>query len=184
MNPSTDLSAVIQECKQFPGLFQSLHLATCNVQGEPEASYAAYVELDGCYYIYISELSAHTANLGATGRCSAMFIESETDASHLFARRRLTLQCQATESLRGSTEFERVLDWFEDKFGNFMGMLRKLSDFHLYRLLPVKGAYVAGFAKAYTLAGDGLQNLTHRKEQGHHSQDKTTADAMDAALTH
>ena len=44
MPQPTDLLAVMDECRRFPGLFQSLHLATCNADGEPEASYAAYVE--------------------------------------------------------------------------------------------------------------------------------------------
>jgi heme iron utilization protein len=179
MSQSPDLNAVMDECRKFPGLFQSLHLATCNAAGEPEASYATYVEHDGCYYIYTSELSAHTANLAASGRCSVLFIESEAQANHLFARRRLTLQCAAIECHRDSPEFEPLMDMFVQKFGNFMGMLRKLTDFHLYQLRPKSAGYVAGFAKAYTLAGDGLREIKHRKEQGHRSPDKTTAAAMD-----
>jgi putative heme iron utilization protein len=180
MSQSPDLNAVMDECRKFPGLFQSLHLATCNAAGEPEASYATYVEHDGRYYIYVSELSAHTANLAAAGRCSVLFIESEGDAKHLFARRRLTLQCAAIECRRDSPEFEPLLDKFVEKFGNFMGMLRKLADFHLYQLRPQSGGYVAGFAQAYTLEGDGLSQIRHRKDQGHRNPDNATAAAMDA----
>lgn len=180
MSQPPDLNVVMAECRQFPERFETLHLATCNAAGEPEASYAAYIEQDGCYYIYTSELSAHTNNLAETGRCSVLFIESETDAKHLFARRRLTLQCQATECRRDSAEFERLMDKFVEKFGNFMGMLRKLEDFHLYQLRPESGAYVAGFAQAFTLGGEGLSEIKHRKEKGHRSPDKTTTAAMDA----
>jgi len=181
MPQPTDLLAVMDECRRFPGLFQSLHLATCNADGEPEASYAAYVEHQGCYYVYTSELSAHTANLAARGRCSALFIESEAQAKHLFARRRLTLQCAAAECPRGSAEFDLILDQFVVQFGGFMAMLRKLTDFHLYRLRPLSGAYVAGFAQAYTLGGEGLSEIRHRREQGHRSPDRATAVALDAA---
>jgi len=181
MSHSPDLVAVLDECRQFPALFQSLHLATCNADAEPEASYAAYVEHQGCYYVYTSELSAHTANLAASGRCSVMFIESEDQARHLFARRRLTLQCAAAECPRGSAEFDRTLDQFVAQFGAFMAMLRKLTDFHLYRLRPLSGAYVAGFAQAYTLAGVGLGDIRHRREQGHRSPDQATATALGAA---
>ncbi len=180
MSQSPDLNAVIDECRKFPGQFQSLHLATCNVLGEPEASYTTYVEHEGSYYVYTSELSAHTANLAAWGRCSVLFIESEAQAKHLFARRRLTLQCTAIECHRESLEFEQLMDMFVQKFGSFMAMMRKLADFHLYRLRPQSGAYVAGFAQAYTLTGDGLGEIKHRKEQGHRSPDKATAVAMDA----
>lgn len=183
MSQPPDLNAVLADCQAFPEHFQSLQLATCNAACEPEASYAAYVEHNGCYYIYTSELSAHTANLAASGRCSVLFIESEAEAKHLFARRRLTLQCSASECHRGSSEFELLMDKFAHKFGDFMGMMRKLADFHLYQLRPKSGGYVAGFAQAYTLEGDGLSQIKHRKEPGHRSPDKATAAAMDA-VTH
>jgi putative heme iron utilization protein len=182
MSQAPDLHAVMDECRKFPGLFQSLHLATCNAAGEPEASYAAYVEYDGSYYVYTSELSAHTANLAASGRCSVLFIESEAQAKHLFARRRLTLQCTALECHRDSPEFEPLMDMFVQKFGSFMEMMRKLADFHLYQLRPQSGGYVAGFAQAYTLEGDGLREIKHRNEQGHRSPDNATAKAMDAVM--
>lgn len=181
MTPTPDLQEVLREAHAFPAQFQTLHLATCNASAEPEASYAAYVEHDGSYYIYTSELSAHTANLSASGRGSVLFIESELDAKHLFARRRLTLQCAATACKRGTERFEVLMDKFAEKFGGFMSMLRKLEDFHLYQLRPVSGGYVAGFAKAYTLEGDGLSSIRHRQEQGHRSPDKATTAAMDAA---
>lgn len=180
MNAPTPLDAVLQECRQFPANFRSLQLATCNATGEPEASYAAYVAHEGNYYIYTSELSAHTGNLSATGRCSVMFIESEAEAKHLFARRRLTLQCKAIECHRDTAAFDTIMNQFVDTFGSFMSMMRKLTDFHLYELQPVSGAYVAGFAKAYTLHGTGLSQITHRQEQGHRSPDKATSSAMDA----
>ena len=175
-------SIVLSESHQFPAQFRSVHLATCNASGEPEASYAAYVERDGHYYVYISELAAHTANLKDTGRCAALFIESEADAKHLFARKRLTLQCTAVETPRGSPEFEAILDAFEDKFGHFMAMMRKLADFHLFKLTARHGNYVAGFAKAYSLDGTGLNEIRLRNDQGHRPQDRGTKTELDAAL--
>jgi putative heme iron utilization protein len=170
----------MDECRKFPEQFKSLHLATCNAIGEPEASYAAYVERDGLYYVYTSELSSHTANLAANGRCSVLFIESEEQAKHLFARRRLTLQCTAIECHRDNPEFEPLMDVFAQKFGSFMEMMRQLTDFHLYQLSPISGGYVSGFAQAYTLDGIGLSQIKHRNEQGHRSAKKVTASPMNA----
>ena len=180
MRQTPDLNEVMEECRGFPAQFKSLHLATCNATGEPEASYAPYIEHEGCYYVYTSELSAHTANLTASGRCAVLFIESEAQTKHVFARRRLTLQCTATECPRSAPQFEPLMDLFVEKFGNFMEMLRTLADFHLYQLRPHSGGYVAGFARAYTLEGVGLRTIKHRTEQGHRSPDKATAAAMDA----
>ena len=182
MSEKPDLNAVMAECKSFSQRFESLHLATCNAAGEPEASYAPYLEVAGNYYIYVSELSAHTANLGLTGRCSALFIESEDDAKLLFARQRLTLQCQVRECARDSAEFEALMDKYVDKFGNFMSMMRKLSDFHLYELKPQTASYVVGFARAYTLSGEGLSEIRHRNDGGHRSADKSASAALDGAL--
>ena len=47
MNQSPDLQLVRQQCQEFPGQFQTLQLATCNENGMPEASYAAYVAHEG-----------------------------------------------------------------------------------------------------------------------------------------
>lgn len=167
--PTNELFKVAQECREFPKLFQSLHLATCNAEGLPEASYAAYIELDGDYFIYVSELSAHTANLAANGTCSVLFIESEAEAKNLFARRRLTLQCCALEHSRDSFYFNIIMNKFTQKFGAFMETLRDMDDFHLYQLRPTRGSYIAGFARAYTLAGEGLSEIQHRIEMGHRS---------------
>lgn len=180
MSSTPDLDSVLDECRRFPASFRSLQLATCNEAGVPEASYAAYVAHGNSYYVYTSELSAHTGNLSANGRCSVMFIESEAEAKHLFARRRLTLQCQAIECHRDTAVFDEVMNKFIEKFGSFMNMMRKLTDFHLYELRPTSGGYVAGFAQAYTLEGEGLNQITHRQEQGHRSPDKATSSAMDA----
>ena len=167
MSQSPDLTPVMDEVRQFPKHFQSLNLATCNRECEPEASYAPFVELDGNYYIYVSDLSAHTGNLAQNKRCSILFIESEAEAKHLFARKRLSMNCLAAELPRETLEFNQMMDRFIQKFGDFFGMLRNMSDFHLYRLSPETGNFVAGFAQAYRLEGEGLSVIKHRGDQGH-----------------
>lgn len=169
-----DLSEVLAAYRSFDLEFQTLLMATCNSCGKPDASYAPYLKHLDYYYVYVSELSTHTENLIANGRCSVLFIEEETAAKHLFARRRVTLQCEAQEIRRETFEFEVILDLFVERFGKFMDMMRKLKDFHLFRLNPEKGSYVAGFAQAYTLQGEGLSEIKHRTEKGHRSADTNT----------
>lgn len=164
---SPDLAEINTEYRTFPDEFESLLMATANANGLPEASYAAYLEEAGDYYVYLSELAQHTGNLQEKPQCSVMFIENEQDASHLFARRRLTYQCESDEVLRGSGHFEKIMDAFEQKFGDFIKMLRGMEDFHLFRLSPKKGKYVAGFAQAYEISGDQMESVTHRNEKGH-----------------
>ena len=55
----------------------------------------------------------------------------------------------------------------ETQFGNFMRMMRTLTDFHLFRLKPESASYVSGFAQAYSLTGEGLQTIRLRNDAGH-----------------
>lgn len=164
---SDNLQAVHDKCRDFPEAFQSLLIASCNASGLPEASYAAYIDEAGDYYVYLSELAAHTQNLQENPRCSVLFIEDEQAADHLFARQRLVYQCDVAEVSRQTPRFEEIMDLFEAKFGGFMKMMRKLEDFHLFRLVRVKGKFVAGFAQAYEISGNTLDEVKHRNEKGH-----------------
>lgn len=162
MSDPADLSSVRQACRDFPARFQSLQLATVSADGEPEASYAPFVSDRGCYYVYLSDLARHSANLRETGRASVLLIEGEEQARHPFARERLTLRCEVGECPRDTSRFEVVLDLFEQRFGKFVQMVRPLGDFRLFELRPVAGSYVAGFARAYVLDGEDLVNIRHR----------------------
>lgn len=180
MSTQRDLNEVLDEFRTFHHDFQTLLMATCNAQGEPDASYAPYVEHLGDFYVYVSELAVHTGNLQANPRCSVLFIEDEKQAKHLFGRRRVTLDCVAEAIPRDSTLFETVMGQFIARFGKFMEMLRQLQDFHLIRLKPQRGNYVAGFAQAYEITGQDLDTIRHRTEKGHRAANQQTADAMAA----
>lgn len=182
MQDTQKLQAVGTEANAFHRQFQSLQLATTSDQGWPEASYATFVDHEQRFYIYVSELAAHCANLQHHGRCSVMFIESEQAASHPFARKRLVLQCQAQEVPRDEATFVLVMDQFHAKFGKFMEVIAKLTDFHLYALTPLEGSYVAGFAKAYRLTGQDLSEVAHRNEQGHRAPDSASQADLDALV--
>ncbi len=167
MSKKHDLSKELGEFRELPQAFESLLMATCDNNGLPEASYAPYVEEMGDYYIYISDLAAHTGNLLANPQCSILFIQNEDEARNLFARQRVTLQCEATEIARGSEQFQNIMTKFGERFGNLMDMLSDYTDFHLFRLHPKLGNYVAGFAQAYTITGEHLDSIRLRDEKGH-----------------
>jgi putative heme iron utilization protein len=142
-------------------------MATVDAAGIPNASYAAYVEDAGDYYVYVSELATHTQNLQQSGTASVLFIENETEARHLFARQRVTYQCETYEVLRDSERFGRIMGLFSEKFGGFMEMLKNLQDFHLICLHPIEGAYVQGFARAFIVEGENLSQIRHMNDKGH-----------------
>jgi heme iron utilization protein len=179
MTDQEKLQSVGEEAIAFKSLFKTVQLASVNAQGVPEASYAAYVERDNKFYIYVSELATHCANLRETGLCSAMFVESEKDAGHLFARKRLVFKCSAQQVERSSAKFDEVMALFYEKFGKFMDAIGKLTDFHMVELTPSHGSYVAGFAKAYHLNGQDLLQITHRNDQGHAAPDASAQQKLD-----
>lgn len=112
-----DLEVVRSEYEQFSQHFESLLMATVSPEGEPNASYAAYVRQGNDFFIFVSELASHTRNLREDGKVSVLFIENESDSKHLFARRRVTYQCEAREVDRHDETFRPVLEHFAGKFG-------------------------------------------------------------------
>lgn len=162
-----DLDQVKKDYLALSESFKTVLLSTVSPEGMPEASYAPYVREHGQYYVYVSELAAHTLNMSHTPRAGLLFIEDETKAAHLFARKRVTFQCSAHEIERGGEQFELIMNRFQEKFGPFMNLLRNLQDFHLFCLRPRKGSFVQGFARAFAIEGEHMDQIRHLRDRGH-----------------
>ncbi len=167
LETKTDLETIYQQYQQLPAKFDSLLLATVDSLGVPTASYAPYIKYEGHFYIYISELAKHTADINDTKRASVLFIENEQEAKHLFARQRVTYSCDTDEIMRGTNNYHKIIAIFHEKFGKIMTTLAEKSDFHLFKLEPKEGGYVAGFGRAYMIKGDDLEQIKHVNDTGH-----------------
>jgi len=153
--------------EELLGRFQSIQLGTVSAAGNPEASYSpAIVDDARQFYVYVSELSAHTSNLMETGKVSVLVIEDEGTAEILFARKRATFTCQAVHIERHNEEWESVITRFEEKFGKMMGFLKTMEDFHLFRLEPSYARLVLGFGKAYDVTGSQMDEIVHVNGKG------------------
>ncbi len=142
--------------------FQSIQLATVSRNNHPEASYApAVVDDAGNFYVYVSELSSHTANLLQEEKASVMLIEDEATCAQIFARKRITFRCNSYEITGKSTLWNEIISRFENKFGPMIKQLKTMQDFHLIQLAPKKGRLVYGFGKAFDLTGENLQEVSH-----------------------
>jgi putative heme iron utilization protein len=164
MNTSTDPQESNQAASQaYQALLnqaRSLVLATTNPDGSPLASYTPFIANEQRqFYIFTSQLAAHTRNLERTGQASVMLIEDEAEAAQIFARQRVTFQCQAELVARDSQDGEKVLGQYEARFGKMVGLLRSLPDFQLFKLQPLSGSLVLGFGQAYELDGDRFESL-------------------------
>lgn len=153
---------------EFITPFQSVVLATIDNTQSPFSSYAPFVYYEHRYYIFISDIATHAKNLTLHPKASLFFIEDESQSENIFARKRLSMQCESVRIDHESTLFERVMKEFEHKFdASMVGMLRSMSDFNLYELTPYGGEATFGFGDAYTLGGEHCETLMPRRGGGH-----------------
>ncbi len=147
----------------FPAQFQSVVLATVSADGIPQASYApCVIDADRTIYIFVSGLSAHTQNLAASGKVSALFVQDEAQTTQMFARKRLSYSCKASLLDRESEEWGAIAQKFETRFGNIVELMMGLPDFRIFQLRPLSGRFVIGFGAAYDIDPSDLSRLIHQ----------------------
>lgn len=145
--------------KALRGQMQSVLLSTLGEDGNPHSGYTPFV-FDGIdIIVFVSQLSLHTRDLLANGRVSAMLIADEKESSQIFARTRVSYQCQAQVVASEHDDYGPLLDAMESTHGKMIGLLRQLPDFVLFRLQPQKGQFVMGFGQAFRLSGDALDEF-------------------------
>ncbi len=149
--------------------YQSVVLGTQGSNGYPFSSYAPFYYDGEQIYIFISSIATHAKNLQATSQASALFIEDESKSENIFARKRISLQCDVTSVSRDDGTFNTVMKHFQDKFdANFITMLMGMKDFNLYALKPIYGEATFGFGEAYHIGGEKMNELVTRTgESGH-----------------
>ncbi|MFT5708419.1 MAG: putative heme iron utilization protein [Oceanospirillaceae bacterium] len=139
---------LLESCEQLQQSFNCLLLSTVNEYAQPLASFAPYVEEQGSFYIFVSELAQHTQNMTKQPVASVMFIESEESARNLYARQRAIIQVSVHLVVETQLK-EKLFAKMELTHGKTINLLRGLTDFKMLELRPEQGRYVAGFGKAY-----------------------------------
>ncbi|MDA3947305.1 MAG: pyridoxamine 5'-phosphate oxidase family protein [Helicobacteraceae bacterium] len=153
----------------FIAPFKSVVIGTIGKEGLPFSSYAPFVHYDHRFYIFISDIATHAQNLKREDKASLFFIEDETQAANIFARKRISLQCDAALIPRDNAKFTPVMAYFSNKFGSDMiDMLLNMGDFNLYELTTASGEATFGFGEAYIVGGkDGEMLLPRQGGSGH-----------------
>lgn len=143
--------------------YQSVVLGTTGENGYPFSSYAPCYYDGEQIYIFISNIATHAKNIQAIPHASALFIEDESSSKNIFARRRISLQCDVNAIQRDETHFSTIMDQFKSKFGEEMiSMLMGMNDFNLYVLTPIYGEATFGFGEAYNIGGEKMNQLVPR----------------------
>lgn len=145
------LTDIAKSAEAFVDNQKSLIIASVNGEGQPLASYAPfYRDADGTFYIFVSTLSAHTANL-ENGIADILIIEDESASRQIYARNRVNFSCTSRLVEPEKPEHANGLDGLELRHGEILSTLKELADFRLYALQPVTGTFVRGFGQAYTI---------------------------------
>lgn len=141
-------------------------MATIDANGFPEASYAPFVWHENACFLFLSQLARHTQNLNVNPSLSLLLIEDEADSRNQFARRRIIWQGQAEVIERDGELFIAVMQSFRGRFGDFIDIIEPLQDFQLFKVVPISGRFIRGFAQAFQLSGEGLNEITHINPDG------------------
>lgn len=148
---------------------KSVVLATVDAEGNPNASYAPFVEINNKFYILVSFMARHTKNLAEGRKTSVMLIEDEASSKQIYALERLTLDCTPSQIERDTEEWNKIIGLLTERHGKIVEMLNGMTDFIMIELTPAKGAYVNGFGSAYFVDQD-LEIINHRNDINHQTK--------------
>jgi len=160
---------VAPKVKELIDRTKSVILATVDAEGNPNSSYAPFVQVENTFYILVSFMAKHTKNLSEGRKTSVMFIEDESATKQIYARERLTLEAVTSQIERDSETWNTVVTKLKEDHGKVVDVISEMGDFILIALQPVKGSYVNGFGSAYFVDAN-LEIIEHRNDVNHQSK--------------
>ena len=163
------MEKIYDEYVEFMNSAKSVYISTVNeFRGgvAPEISYSpCIVDENKNIYVLVSTLSARTKSLLAQRNASLMFIESEEQCEQIYIRTRLTFYCNTLQIARemgaGHLLWDEKVAQFTAKFGDIINILVSLEDFKMFRFIPIRGTFVKGCGKAYTIEGKDMDQIEH-----------------------
>jgi nitroimidazol reductase NimA-like FMN-containing flavoprotein (pyridoxamine 5'-phosphate oxidase superfamily) len=144
-------------------LIRSTRIASLGTlhDGEPNLAMVAYAFADdfSAFYIHVSKLGKHTRDMEIDPRVSLLIAEADD--------RRLDPQTLARVSIRGMAEmlprtdpnYGRVKHLYLERFPE-AEQLFSLGDFNIWKIIPSRGRFVAGFGRAFNLVPEVLRKVS------------------------
>lgn len=163
------IKPVAPKVQELINASKSVILATVDAEGNPNSSYAPFVQVEQTFYILVSFMAKHTRNLADGRKTSIMFIEDESATKQIYARERLTLEAAASQIERDSELWNNVVGKLRKAHGKVVEVISEMGDFILIALQPLKGSYVNGFGSAYFVDAN-LEIVEHRNDVNHQSK--------------
>ena len=163
----------MENLDQFLKNLKSLTIYSIDEKGYPFSSYAPFIKHNHKYYVYLSLMAKHSSNLTKNKIASIFFSEDEKDFLNIFAKKKVSIQCNVKKFEQNTNEEILILDLFRTKFDSEMiDTLSKMKDFYIFEFTPFYGEAVFGFGKAYNLGGDNFEKFVQRQNTGHLSHGK------------
>jgi putative heme iron utilization protein len=133
--------------------------------GKPLASMVAYAPEAGFagFLMHLSTLSAHTRNLLASGAASLAISEPDTSrVRNPQTLARVSIQGEVRPLPENSPGYAEARALYEKRFPE-SSFLFGFGDFQLFRMVPREARFVAGFASAYTVSAEELQEIAAQR---------------------
>ena len=165
---------MVKNLDEFLETLKSLTISSLDENKNPFSSYAPFVKHNHKYYVYLSLIAKHSANLTQNKIASIFFCEDEKDCKNIFGKKRVSIQCNVQRLEQNTKNETLILDLFRNKFGSEMvNMLHKMGDFYIFEFTPFYGEAVFGFGKAYNLGGENFEEFVQRENSGHGGHGKS-----------
>ncbi|MBC5765812.1 HugZ family protein [Ramlibacter albus] len=132
-------------------------LATLH-KGEPAVSMVPFVLPEGgtALLIHVSGLATHTRDMLEHPRVGVLVTADTSGPWEPQALPRVSLQADAVVVPKSTPAYEEAKRQYLARFPDATQMF-ELGDFDVFALSPVSARLVAGFGRAYSLVGTGLQ---------------------------
>lgn len=148
---------IIEAFHSFDKDKYSLIISSTNTMNEPLTNYAPFVKIDTDYYVSVSSKLPHFTNIMQTKKAHILIIEDESQADHIYARKRLyfSAECSLEE------DEEKIFKAFDERYAESLSFLKTMQDFKIIKISPLERSLVLGFGAAYKMDKDGnLENKT------------------------
>jgi putative heme iron utilization protein len=128
-------------------------------RGEPAVSMVPFVlpRGDTALVIHVSALATHTRDMQEHPRVSLLVMDEPDDTTPPQALPRVALQADAARLPRDGAAHEAARAAYLARFAEAAPMF-ELGDFSIVVLQPVSARLVAGFGRAFSLAGPALDD--------------------------
>jgi hypothetical protein len=144
-------------------LIRSTRIAALGTLHEGElnlamVAYAVAKDLSA-FYIHVSKLGKHTADMEANPRVSLLIVEADDHRADPQTLARVSIRGKAEMLPRNNPDHARVKKIYLTRFPE-AEQLFNLGDFNIWKITPKGGRFVAGFGRAFNIVPEALKKAS------------------------